>query len=141
MQWLNISGHFYTATGKEHFILLKKNFIIVQIQLSPFSPTHPHVYPQSYATLTLSMCPLHMIFGDPSPFFPLFSPYPIPTSYCPFVLNFNVSGCILLACLFCSLGSTYRWDHMVFVFGHLAHSTYHNTDFSKEQRKSNYSFY
>ena len=49
----------------------------------------------------------------PFPFFPPLSPSPLPSGYCHFVLYFNVSGCILLACW---LGSTYRWDHMVSVF-------------------------
>ena len=43
--------------------------------------------------------------------------------YCQFVLYFNISGYILLAFLFCWLGSTHRWDHMVFVFHHLAYFT------------------
>ena len=33
---------------------------------------------------------------------PAFSPhYPLPSGYCQIVLNFSVSICILLACLFC----------------------------------------
>ena len=46
-----------------------------------------------------------------------------------FVLYFHISGSILLACLFCCLGSTYRWDHMVFVFHQLAYFTQHNALF------------
>ena len=44
-------------------------------------------------------------------------------SWTQFVLYFHVSGSILLACLFCWLGSPYRWDHMVFVFHRLAYIT------------------
>ena len=40
-----------------------------------------------------------------------------------FFLYFIVSGSILLISLFCWLGSTYRWDHMVFVFHCLAYFT------------------
>ena len=36
----------------------------------------------------------------------------LPSGDCQFILNFSVSGYIFLACW---LGSTYRWDHMVFV--------------------------
>ena len=50
-------------------------------------------------------------------------PLPLPSGYCQFGLYFNVSGYILLACLFCWLGSTYRWNHMVFVFHHQAYFT------------------
>ena len=120
-------------------------FIVVQIQLSPFSCHHfslPHPHPPSFLPLALSMGPLHMFLEEPSPF----SRYP-PTpplwflsvccycnkltvcqlGYCKFVLYFNISGRILLACLFCWLGCTYRWDHMVFTFYHLAYFAQHNT--------------
>ena len=78
------------------------SFIVVQVQLSPFfpCPTHPH--------LQLSILSLfdfvHGFFIHvpwlPFPFFPC---YPLPSSpgYCQFVLYFNVSGYILLPCLFC----------------------------------------
>ena len=59
----------------------------------------------------------------PFSFFSQLSPLPLPSGYCQFVLNFNVSGYILLAYLFCWLGSTYTWDHMVFIFHHLAYFT------------------
>ena len=50
------------------------------------------------------------------PFFPPLSPSSLPSGYCQFVLYFNVSGYIWLTCLFWWLGSTYRWDLMVFVY-------------------------
>ena len=50
-------------------------------------------------------------------------PSHLPSGYCQFVPNFNISGYILLTCLFCWLGSTYRWDHVVFVFHCLAYLT------------------
>ena len=68
----------------------------------PIPPTHastiPTSHPQSYLSLALSMCPLYMFLDD----------------------TFPVSDYIVLACLFCWLGSTYKWDHMVFLFHHLA---------------------
>ena len=42
-------------------------------------------------------------------------------SHCGF--NLHVSGYILLACLFCWLVSTYRGDHMIYVFHLLAYFT------------------
>ena len=104
--------------------------IVVQIQISPFStpPLAPTSHPWSYPPLALSMCPLYIFLDDPSPFFfPVTSPYL--SGYCQFVLYFNVSGVsgyILLAYLFCWLSSTYRWDHMVFVYHCLAYFTQHN---------------
>ena len=59
----------------------------------------------------------------PIPFFPLLSPPPLPSGHCKFVLYFHVYGSILLTGLFCGLGSTYRWDHTVFLFHHLAYFT------------------
>ena len=53
----------------------------------------------------------------PFPFFPL-----PPLSSCQFLPYIHVSGSILL-CLLSSLGSTYRWDHVVFVVHCLAYFT------------------
>ena len=47
----------------------------------------------------------------------------LPSGYCQIVLNFNVSGDVLFACLFCWIGYTWRWDHMVFVPPCLAYFT------------------
>ena len=53
------------------------------------------------------------------------SPSPLPYSYCQFILYFNVSGYILLACLFCWLGFTensiilslnFLWLFLIFTF-------------------------
>ena len=78
-------------------------------------PSHPHFPPLILPPLALSMCPLYMFLITFPPFLPII-PSHLSSGYCQFVLNFNVSGHILLACLFCWLGSTYRWDHMVFFF-------------------------
>ena len=72
-----------------------------------------HIY------LFLNFCSVTVV----PPFSPLLSPtsHPTPTvNPLPLsVLNFQFSGSILLSCLFCWLGSTYRWDHMVFIFHHM----------------------
>ena len=92
----------YTSQGL--FLFLK---IVVQVQSSPFSHHHfplapPTLtsYPQSYPTLAFSMCPLYMFLDDPSQFSPIMA-FHLPSGYCQFVFYFNVSGYILLACLFC----------------------------------------
>ena len=103
---------------KWHFLLFF--LIVVQGQLSPFSPHHTHCLPPlNPLPLALSMCPSYM-FLDAPPHYPLLSPFPLFSGYSHIVLYFNISGCILLACLFCWLGSTYRWDHKVFLFHCLA---------------------
>ena len=87
--------------------IFKKIFIVVQVQLSPFSHHHfpplhpPHLPPSILSThLSLSMglctCSL-MTLSVLSPVIPSY----LPSGYCQFVLYFNVSGYILLACLFC----------------------------------------
>ena len=97
-------------------------FIVVQVQLSPFFPypspptTQPHLPPLILPLFGFVHESFIHVPWWPFPFFPLLSPFPFPSGYCPFVLYFNVSGCILLACLFCWLGSTYRWDNRAFVF-------------------------
>ena len=99
-------------------------FIVVQVQLSPFSPhysphpSHPHFPP----LILPPFCFVH-VPENPFPFLPPIISSHLPSGYCQLVLNFKVSGFILLACLFCWLGSSYRWDHMVFVFHHLGYFT------------------
>ena len=108
--------------------------------LFKYSCLHPHPPPRHPPPHTSLLSTL-----KPTPFgfvhytcsltafllFPLLSLAPLPSGYCQFVLYFNVSGYILLACLFCWLGSTYRWDHKVFVFHHLA---YFSMDGNEKQR-------
>ena len=104
-------------------------FIVVQVQLSPFSPhrsSPPHWLPPP----NLNRTPLWFVHGSfihvpwqPSLFFPPLSPSLLPSGYCQFVLYFNVSHYILLPYFFCWLGSTYRWDHMIFFFHCLAYFT------------------
>ena len=103
-------------------------FVVVQVLVSIFLPPlpsspFPTFHPWSYPPLALSMDPLYLFFDDPSPFSSVV-PSSLPSSsYGQFVLYFNIFGCILLACLFCWLGSTYRWDLMVFGFLCLAYFT------------------
>ena len=111
-------------------------FSIVFIFLLLFNNSCPHFPPLLSLALPtptshfppLILPPFGFVHGSfilipwqPFPVFPLLSQSPQPSGYCQFVLYFNVSGSILLACLFCWLSSTFRWDHMVFVFHHLAY--------------------
>ena len=84
--------------------------------VSPVLPTtNFHIQP-SQPHLSLSMGLLYM-FLDLT--LPLLSPVirlPCPSGHYQFVLNFHVSGYILLTCLFWWLGSTYLWDYMVLSF-------------------------
>ena len=112
-----------------HFIFFLHFFIVVWLQLSPFfpitllHPTHPH--------LPHSILPLHCLYPWvlyacpwwPFHFFPLLLHSILPSCYWRLVLYFSVSHYILLACLFCWLSSTYRWDHMVCFFHHLPYFT------------------
>ena len=97
-------------------------FIVVQVQLFPFSCHHfPRHHPHPLPTLNLSplwLCPwvLYTCSLMTLSFFPAVIPFHFSSGDCQFVLYVNVSGSILLAYLFCWLGSTYRWDRMVFVF-------------------------
>ena len=94
-------------------------FVVVLVHLSPFpllpaTPAIPTSHPWSHPLLVLSMCPLCSCVPENASRFP--SQYPLPPFLCQFALNLSVSGYILLACLLCWLGSTYRWNNMVFVF-------------------------
>ena len=104
-------------------------FIVVQVQLSPFSchqfPT-PHLPPSILPPFDFVRGSFIHVPWRPFSFFPLLSPFPLPSGYCQLVLYFNVFGHILLACLLCWLGSTYRWGHTVFVFHCLTYSIWYN---------------
>ena len=90
--------------------------------LSPtLGPPTPHsqsppFYPCPWVIYTCSLM-------RPFPFFPPLSLTLLPSGPCQSVPRFHASAFLLLVCLFCWLGSTYRWDHMVFVFHHLAYFT------------------
>ena len=111
------------------FVTIFPFFIVVQVQLSPFSCHYfppPHVPPLSTLNLTplaLFMSPLYTFLNLTLSLLSPIIPLPTSSSYHEFVLHFNVSSYILLAYLFCWLGSTYRWEHIVFVFFHLAYFT------------------
>ena len=94
-------------------------YFIVELHFPHFPPLFSHILPTPPPTfnppptlLSLSMGLLSKFLDNCSPFFPVIA---LPSAYSQFVLYFHVSGSMLLTCLFCWLGSTYRWDHMVFV--------------------------
>ena len=79
-------------------------FIVIQIQLSPFPPTTPLHHSQThfpplilrpfgFVHVFFIHVPKNPSFFPPSPIIPS----QLPSGYCQFVLNFNVSGYILLA--------------------------------------------
>ena len=88
-------------------------------ELYPVAPTHIVSHSHFLSPWVLYLCS----FACPFSLFSSLSPSLLPSGHCQFVLYFQVSGSILLICLFCWLGSTYRWDHMVFVFYLLAYFT------------------
>ena len=105
-----------------HFLLLFKYRCLY------FPYTNPPTQPSQFPPLILTLFGfVHVSFIDVPenllPSSPIIPSY-LPSGYCHFVVNFNVSGYILLACLFCWLDSTYMWDHIVFVFHHLAYFTF-----------------
>ena len=96
------------------------------IVIPPFSPVlSPVPFPPTVnpthclCPWVLYLCSLAFSF----PCFPLLSTSSFPSDHCQLVLYFHFSGFIFLICLFCWLGSTYRWDHMLFMFPSLAYFT------------------
>ena len=73
----------------------------------PPTPAIPTSHPWSHPHLVLSMCPLYLFLKTLPPF-PTIIPSHLPSGYCQFVLNFNVSGYILFACLFCWLAKCWK---------------------------------
>ena len=110
-----------------HIVILF--FSVVQVQFSPFPTYHcplPHPFPSPTAIL-LPFGFVHVSFiyvpWWPFPYFPPLPFSSLPSGCCQFVLYFNVSGYILLACLFCQLCSTYGLDDMVFFIHRLSYFT------------------
>ena len=113
---------------KKKFILL---LFVILLQLSQFfllcpplpsPPPVPTVNPHTVVCVHESL--IYVLWLVPSPFFHHIS---LPSGHCQSVPCFHVSGSILLVSLFCPLDSSYKWDHMVFVFYQLAYITYRNT--------------
>ena len=119
ISWLPVLSYFLHLL----FMLLSVSHIL---PFAPLCPPAPYFHSQSP-----HWCPIHESFIDvlwliPSPSFS--------QNWLPHTLLlqlsipwFHPSDSILLITLFCSLDSSYKWDHMVFVFHHLAYFTYHNS--------------
>ena len=125
--WLHLPKCFSVLWRDKHLLKIFYCCSIIVVPLIP--PLLSSVLPPPHSvSLPPPHCPCPWVLYTcsltwPFPIFPLLPPSPNPSGHCQFVLYFHVSGYILLACLFCWLGSTYRWDHMVFVFHHLAYFT------------------
>ena len=126
------SHFFFKFLKKILFIYLKKILFIFKELLFNYSSSHfpPYCslpYPPPLSKFNPhSRSPPPIVFVHeswPIPFFTPLSPSLVPSGHCQIVHFFYVTGFILLACLFCWLGSTYRWDYMVFVFYHLVYIT------------------
>ena len=109
--------------------LLKK--IVMLLKLSQFSPLclpAPSLCPPDPTNSQSIPTQLSMSMGHSSMFFeeslPLLSNIP-PASPLATVSLFHVSMSLVLFCslVFCSLDSSYKWHHMVFVFHLLAYFT------------------
>ena len=113
------SSYFYDLFYFSFFLfLLLFKYSCLHFPVTTFScPTHPQL-------LLLILPPFGFVHGSfihtprrPFPFFPLLSS--------PLVTVCSLFQCLwfYFACLFVLLCSTYRWDHMVFVFHHVAYFT------------------
>ena len=82
------------------FLIILLVFKYSCLHLLPTTPPTPATsLPWFHPPLVLSMCPLYLFLKTLPPFIPII-PSHLPSGYCQIVLNFNVSGYILLACLF-----------------------------------------
>ena len=105
------------------FYLFLKMFFLLFNYSCPHFPLFPPALPTFSPAPTRCPCPWVLYTYSLTwhlPLFSLLSPSPLPSGHDQFILYFHVSDSILLT-LFCSFGSTDRWDHMVFGFHHLAY--------------------
>ena len=107
-----------------------KYFVVVPLPLTQFFPLCSPL-PSPTLAPTVKLHPTVHVHGPCTPvpwLVPSLTSHALKLSWflsglCQSVPCFHVCGSILLVCLFCSLGSSYRWDHMVLVFHHLAYFT------------------
>ena len=89
------------------FLLLLFKYSFLHLPPSPpHHPSPPHTsFPCFYPPLVIVHESFIIVPMNLSPFSPII-PSPLPSGHCQPVLNFNVFGHILLACLFCWLCSS-----------------------------------
>ena len=80
-------------------VLLFKYSCLHFLPTTPPHPSHPHLPPSILAPFGFVYVSFIYVPDNPSPFSCII-PSHLLSGYCQFVLNFNVSGYILLACLF-----------------------------------------
>ena len=109
--------------------LFKKSFLLLFYYSCPNFPplpfsNHPTICSHSQFP---HCCPCPLVIHTcclSSPFsFPPLIPSPLLSAYFPSAPCFYTCDSVLFISLFCSLDSTYEWDHMVFVFHWLAYFT------------------
>ena len=127
--WL-IKPYSFKYTARKHIICILHCVLTTQsLLLPPFVPplpssTSPHP-PFPLAITILQSVSFFFLCSIPSPFHPAPKPHPFwQLSVCSL---YYVLVPTLLVSLFCSLDSTYKWNHIVFVFLWLAYFTSHNT--------------
>ena len=99
---------------------LKIVYSITESHFPPFTPLHPaHPQFRSQSPWALRVCSL----TNPFTFFQSVPTPLLPSDSCQSIPCIHASVSILFVSLFCSLDSTYNWDHIVFVFLWLAFFT------------------
>ena len=89
-----------------HFFPFFKVVLLFKYSFLPFPPTplpnpsHPHLPALIPSGLGFGHVSFIVASENLSPYSPIIPSY-FPSGYCQIVLNFNVSGYILLACFFC----------------------------------------
>ena len=109
------------------FIVYSVTAIPILFPFCPLNRTHPCV-PQSIPSpLPMSMCSSYMFFDQSRPLSFTIAPSLLSSYNSQSVQCFHVSGSIFPVSLFCSLDSSYKGGHVVFVFCRLAYFTQHNS--------------
>ena len=121
--------HFYFFNFRSTFYIFYCYYITV-FPIFPLLPasTQPTPCSQQSVPMLLSMFMgyLYMFFDYTLLLLSTIIPLPLLSGHCRSVPCFHACDSILLISLFCSLDSSSRWDHMVFVFHQLAYFTWHN---------------
>ena len=119
---LKISQYSFKSFFNHYLLLFKYSCLHFPTTTIP-GPTHPHLPPSILLPFGFVHGSFKHVPWQPFSFILPLSPTTVHSGYYQFVLYFSVYGGISLACLFCWLGSTYRWDYVVLVFYCLAYFT------------------
>ena len=118
----------WTSQWLDIHILYKVFLLIIRVHLAPWTTTMPLLTIFPMPSLTSQFCDDQLVLLNPFTFFNPATQRPSPLATISlFSVPISLFLFRLFICLFCSLDSSYKWNHMVLVCLWLTYFTEHNT--------------